>query len=98
VAVLFEHGVEEVLDALIDGAEVFGEDAVLFAAEFNEVIDEFGEVGGVVGGGAGGEFYRGLAEFTKLEVEVNQKARVAGVGQGGQEGGGVVGFFVHGVW
>jgi hypothetical protein len=85
------------LDALIDGAEVLGEDTVFFAAEGDEVIDEFGEGGGIFGVffGGGGEVDGGLAELAEFEIEIGKNARVAGVGQSGKEGGGLVGFLVH---
>ena len=99
VAVLFEGGVEKVLDALIDRAEVLGEDAVFFAAEGDEVIDEAGKGCGVVGvfGDGGGQADGGLAEFAELEVQVGEEARIAGIRQGREQGGGVVNFVVHGM-
>ncbi len=98
VAVLLERVVEVVLDALIDGAEVLGKDAVLFAAEGDEVVHQLGEGGRVVGGllGGGGQGDGGLAELAQLEIQVGQEARVARIGDTRQQGGGVVGFVVHG--
>ena len=99
VAVLFEGGVEEVLDTLVDRAEVFGEDAVFFAAEGHEVFDEAGKRCGVVGvfGDGGGQADGGLAEFAELKVQVGEKARIAGIRQDREQGGGVFDFVVHGV-
>jgi hypothetical protein len=75
--------VEEILNALVDGAEVAGEGAVLFAAEGEEVIDE----GGEAVGGAGGERDAGLADFAELQIEVGEELGV-GISAGGRGGGG----------
>ena len=65
----FEVIVKKILNALIDGAEMVGEGAVLLAAEGEEVIDERGEtVGGARGGGEAG-----LADFAELQVEIGDK-------------------------
>jgi hypothetical protein len=75
--------VEEILNALVDGAEVAGEGAVLFAAEGEEVIDE----GGKAVGGAGGERNAGLADFAELQIEVGEELGV-GISAGGRGGDG----------
>ena len=74
--------VKEILDALVDRAEVAGEGAVLFAADREEVVDERGEAVG----GASGQGDAGLADFAELEIEVGVELRV-GLGGGGRSGG-----------
>ena len=83
----FEVVVEEILNALIDGAEVPGERAIFFAAEREKMIHERGEATDI---GLGGEAR--LADFAELEVEVGDELGVGGarIISGEVGGGGVV--------
>jgi hypothetical protein len=81
--VVVEIVVDEILDALVDRAEVAGEGAVLFAAEGEEVIDERREAIG----DAGGEGDAGLADFAELQIEVGEELGV-GISAGGRGGDG----------
>ena len=79
---------EEILDALVDGAEVAGEGAVLLAAEGEEVADEVTDAAVV------GQRDAGLADLAELEVEVGEDVGMARIG-GGRKGGGRSGGGVH---
>jgi hypothetical protein len=63
--------VEKILQPLIDGAEMAGEGAVLFATEREEVIHQRSEAVG-----AGRRGHAGLADLAQLQVEIGHELGV----------------------
>jgi hypothetical protein len=75
--------VEEVLDTLIDGAEMARENAVFFAADREKMVDERREAVGR----AGGKGHAGLTDLAELQIEVGEELAV-GVDRSGGGGEG----------
>jgi hypothetical protein len=61
---LLQGGIEIVLDALVDGTKVLGEQTVFFASDGEKVVNEIGETGDISAGGGGGERDSRLSDFS----------------------------------
>jgi hypothetical protein len=81
--VTVEVVVKEILDTLVDGAEVAREGAVFFAADGQEMVDE----GREAIRSAGGEGHAGLPDLAELQVKVGEELAV-GVDRSGGGGEG----------